>query len=76
MCIRDRFEAYTPAVKRRFGYYALPMLWQERVIGWANVSVCAGRLEAEFGFVERKPKGVAFRNALEEEMQRMAVFLG
>ena len=37
-----RFEAYTPVPKRRWGYYALPLLWRDRVIGWANASV-AGR---------------------------------
>jgi uncharacterized protein len=36
-----RFEAYTPAPKRKLGYYALPLLWHERVIGWGNVSVVA-----------------------------------
>ena len=71
-----RFEAYTPAAKRMFGYYALPMLWQERVVGWANVAARNGRVEAEFGYVERKPKGVDFRHALEDEMQRMTAFLG
>jgi hypothetical protein len=34
-----RFEAYNPPSKRRFGYYALPLLWREHVIGWANVSM-------------------------------------
>ena len=52
------------------------MLWQERVVGWANVAARNGRVEAEFGYVERKPKGVDFRNALEDEMQRMTAFLG
>ena len=33
-----RFEAYTPAPKRKHGYYALPLLWRNRVIGWANVA--------------------------------------
>jgi hypothetical protein len=28
-----RFEAYTPVPKRRLGYYALPLLWRDRVIG-------------------------------------------
>ena len=37
-----RFEAYTPAPKRKLGYYALPLLWRDRVIGWANVSVRNG----------------------------------
>src|SRR5437660_10421687 len=31
-----RLEAYTPPPKRRFGYYAMPLLWGDRVIGWAN----------------------------------------
>ena len=34
-----RFEAYTPVPKRRWGYYVLPLLWRDRVIGWANASV-------------------------------------
>ena len=47
-----RFEAYTPAPKRKLGYYALPLLWRDRVIGWANVSVQQGELRTELGFVE------------------------
>ncbi|MDQ6618228.1 MAG: winged helix DNA-binding domain-containing protein, partial [Pseudomonadota bacterium] len=31
-----RFEAYTPVHKRKLGYYALPLLWRDEVIGWAN----------------------------------------
>src|SRR6266481_3530112 len=31
-----RFEAYTPAPKRKLGYYALPLLWHERMIGRAS----------------------------------------
>ena len=70
-----RFEAYTPAAKRVFGYYALPMLWRDEMIGWANVGLRAGRLEPEFGYVDGKPKGTGFRNALDDEMQRMTQFL-
>jgi hypothetical protein len=33
-----RFEAYTPAPKRVRGYYALPLLWRDRVIGWGNLA--------------------------------------
>jgi uncharacterized protein len=29
-----RFEAYTPLRKRKLGYYALPLLWRDRVVGW------------------------------------------
>ncbi len=70
-----RFEAYTPAPKRRLGYYALPMLWRDRVIGWANVGAREGRVEPDFGYVAGAPKGVAFRTALDDEMQRLTRFL-
>src|SRR5215211_4274224 len=34
-----RFEAYTPMSKRKWGYYALPLLWRDRVNGRASVSI-------------------------------------
>ncbi len=71
-----KFEAYTPAAKRRFGYYALPLLWRDQAIGWANVSVQDGRLQPDFGYAGRSPaKDPAFRNALEDELERMTWFL-
>ena len=70
-----KFEAYTPAAKRSFGYYALPMLWQGQVPGWANISLRGGRVEAEFGYVAAAPRGRAFRAALDDELQRMTEFL-
>ena len=61
-----RFEAYTPAAKRRLGYYALPLLWRDRVIGWGNLAVVDGELAAELGYVTgRAPRDAAFRRALE-----------
>jgi len=72
-----RFEAYTPARKRLRGYYALPLLWRDRVVGWSNVSVNDGRLVAECGYVAgHPPRDRAFRGALDEELHRMRVFLG
>jgi uncharacterized protein YcaQ len=72
-----RFEAYTPAPKRQFGYYALPMLWRDRVIGWANVANERGRVSAEMGYVTgRAPRDRAFVRALDEELATMRVFLG
>jgi hypothetical protein len=74
-----RFEAYTPAPARRLGYYALPLLWREQVIGWANASVHNARLRLEVGYAGRKPggaEGVRFRVALEAERARFAQFLG
>ena len=71
-----RFEAYTPVPRRKLGYYALPLLWRDRVIGWANVSVTSGRLQARFGYVASRPRGPVFRNALEQELDRLRLFLG
>src|SRR5262249_10857671 len=50
-----RFEAYTPIAKRKLGYYALPLLWRDRVIGWANVAVKSGALQADVGYVAGRP---------------------
>jgi hypothetical protein len=72
-----RFEAYTPAPKRKLGYYALPLLWRDRVIGWGNVSMEHGTLQSDFGYIaSQPPRGRVFRRALEEELNRLSVFLG
>ncbi|HEV8484649.1 MAG TPA: crosslink repair DNA glycosylase YcaQ family protein [Blastocatellia bacterium] len=71
-----RFEAYTPAPKRKLGYYALPLLWRDRVIGWGNLSVKNGELKSEFGYVESPPRDRAFKSELEAELDRMRAFLG
>lgn len=70
-----RFEAYTPPAKRVRGYYALPLLWRENVIGWANVSRANNGLNVELGFVEKRPRDTLFARALEEEMSRFKSFL-
>jgi uncharacterized protein len=71
-----RFEAYTPASKRKLGYYALPLLWRERVIGWGNLKVSAGRLVGSFGYISgRAPRDLEFHRALEAELERMRTFL-
>jgi uncharacterized protein len=71
-----RFEAYTPAPRRMRGYYALPLLWRDRVIGWANLAQRDGRLEADIGYVIGKaPRDTGFRSALDDELGRMEQFL-
>lgn len=57
------------------GHYALPLLWGEDVIGWANVKVEGGQLSAELGFVRSRPRSAAFSAALDEELARMRAFL-
>ncbi len=71
-----RFEAYTPAHKRQRGYYALPLLWRERIIGWGNVSMNESGLVADLGYVAgRPPRSAAYRRALDAELARMQAFL-
>ena len=71
-----RFEAYTPAPKRRLGYYALPLLWGDRVIGWSNVSVRDGALHTDIGYVAAAaPRDAVFARELEAELDRMRAFL-
>jgi uncharacterized protein YcaQ len=72
-----RFEAYTPVKKRTRGYYALPLLWRDRVIGWGNLAVTNGTLEADLGYVSgRPPRDRRFRDALDAELERVRAFLG
>jgi hypothetical protein len=71
-----RFEAYTPAAKRKLGYYALPMLFGDRIVGWGNASVLADRLEIDTGFVDKPVASRRFRDAFYEERERMSAFLG
>jgi len=71
-----RFEAYTPVVKRKLGYYAMPLLWRDRVVGWANLAVKNGALECDIGYVGSKPSGKVFERELEAELDRFRTFLG
>lgn len=71
-----RFEAYTPAAKRKLGYYALPLLWRQQVIGWANVTAAGGGATVQTGFVTgRAPRDRGFKAALETEVDRLRRFL-
>jgi uncharacterized protein YcaQ len=70
-----RFEAYTKAENRQLGYYAMPLLWTDRVIGWANVTVPSGHLDVACGFVVPRPKGRDFQRAFDAEVARMESFL-
>ena len=71
-----RFEAYTPLAKRKFGYYALPILWRDRVVGWANLQNADGAFQAAFGYVDAKvPRDRSFRRELQAELDRFEGFL-
>jgi uncharacterized protein len=70
-----RFEAYVPAAKRRLGYYALPLLYGDRVIGWGNLRVEGGQLKSEFGYVAHRPRDRFFELELDAELERIKAFL-
>ncbi len=70
-----RFEAYTPPAKRHRGYYAMPLLWIDQVVGWANANVVERKLKVETGFVGQPPKDRDFLSELEAEVSRLAGFL-
>jgi uncharacterized protein YcaQ len=70
-----KLEAYVPAHKRRMGHYAMPMLWGEQILGWANLKAVDGRLQHELGFAGPRPRGTAFQLALDQALQQMQAFL-
>jgi len=70
-----RFEAYTPPAKRLLGYYAMPLLWKDAVIGWVNVARRGERVDVQVGFVKGRPRESAFAAAFDEEVVRMEGFL-
>lgn len=72
---RYRFEAYVPAAQRERGYYAMPLLWRDEVMGWANAKVEGERLVVELGYVEKQPREKSFRQAIESEVEALAQFL-
>ena len=70
-----RFEAYTPASKRQLGYYAMPLLWGDDVIGWVTCALRDGRLDVNTGFAKPRPRGRDFATGFDREMARMESFL-
>jgi uncharacterized protein YcaQ len=54
----------------------MPVLWQSSIIGWANATVEAGRLKIHFGYASKKPDQKQFTEEAEEEVIRLATFLG
>ena len=71
-----RFEAYTPVPQRKLGYYALPLLWIDRVIGWANVSIRNGSLVDDVGYVASPPSDRAFKRELDRRARSHAPLSG
>jgi uncharacterized protein YcaQ len=70
-----RFEAYTPAAKRKLGYYAMPLLWRDDVIGWVNISRDKAGSQVQYGFAKAKPSDKKFAQEFEAEVERIRKFL-
>ena len=64
------FEAQARVLRR------LPLLWRDRVIGWANLALTNGKLHADLGYVSGgPPRERMFQQELDVELDRMRVFL-
>jgi len=70
-----RFEAYTPPARRVRGYYAMPLLWGDAIVGWANASIVKGKLDVSAGFIRQRPRDRAFSRELDAEIARLDEFL-
>jgi uncharacterized protein len=71
-----RFEAYTPSAKRVRGYYSMPLLWGDAMVGWANARIVDEQLRVDAGFLTKRPRGRDFTRALDEEIARLGASLG
>ena len=73
-----RIEIYTPAPKRKFGYYVLPFLHRDRIAGRVCLKADrqAGVLRANASHVESHADPAETAQALAEELHMMAGWLG
>ncbi len=74
-----RFEAFTPAARRVYGYYVFPILEGDRMVG--RIDIRAARAEgalvlAGLWWEKGTKPGVARRAALDRELDRIRRFAG
>lgn len=73
-----RLELYTPAPKRRFGYYVLPFVHGDRLVARVDVAAdrAAGVLRVPGAFAEAHADRGAVADALAGELRAFATWLG
>ena len=73
-----RIEIYTPAPKRKFGYYVWPLLLDGRLVGRVDLKAdrVAGALNVVGAFAEPGQDGARVASALAGELRTMAGWLG
>ncbi len=73
-----RIEIYTPAPKRVFGYYVLPVLWGDSLVGRLDMKADrqAGVLRVQGAYAEPGAPRDEIAHDLVPELQAMAAWLG
>lgn len=74
-----KWEIYTPATERKYGYYVLPVLYGEALVG--RIELVADKKAKRLGFVRYWPENGAkpddrFSTLLRERVERFAAFNG
>jgi uncharacterized protein YcaQ len=74
-----RLEIYTPKAKRRWGYFVLPILHDDRLIGRADLAIDRERGRLVAHTIHREPdapRGKAVARAITRELERLAKWQG
>jgi uncharacterized protein len=74
-----RLEIYTPKAKRRWGYFVLPILHHDRLIGRADLAIDRKRSRLVAHAIHREPdapRGKAVARAIRRELERLAKWQG